>query len=503
MKRVLKTVLVMALMLTCIGTVYGFSNYLTSFNATYGTAGTALDTCTTCHNPDYTRNPYGSAYGGGHNFQAIESTDSDSDSFTNIDEINARTFPGDAASHPVVTPPSPITPPPATPPPATPPPSTPPPSTPPPSAPPPSAGMPLPAGQSMYPYGAAEAASVGMNPGQVTPMGLGAVAHGGNTMDLNVSIGNMAGPSDVYLGVSVPGDPDNMFILRSDYTIQPMSAGLVPWKPNTTGPINETLLSGMPVDGLTPGTYTFYLLLTPANDLGSFYLWLTAVTVAGNDGTILYAQNCAGCHGALATSSKIGRTASQIQGAINASNNLYSMGHLSSLTPSQVQAIADVLAQQAPPPPPPTTNGTTLYAQNCAGCHGALSRSTKAGATAMSIRRAISANVGGMGSLKNLTSMQIQAIATVLGRQTPPPPPTTTDGPTLYAQNCASCHGTLASSTKKNRTATQIQNAINAGTGGMGSTALRALTTTQVAAIATALVSATPPPPPPTDGPTL
>lgn len=69
-------------------------------------------------------------------------------------------------------------------------------------------------------------------------------------------------------------------------------------------------------------------------------------------------------------------------------------------------------------------------------------------------------------------------------------PPTTTDGPTLYAQYCASCHGQLSASTKKNRTASQIQEAISTNVGGMG--ALSQLTAGQITAIAGALVFSTP-----------
>jgi mono/diheme cytochrome c family protein len=73
----------------------------------------------------------------------------------------------------------------------------------------------------------------------------------------------------------------------------------------------------------------------------------------------------------------------------------------------------------------------------------------------------------------------------------------TIDGAALYGTNCASCHGLLASSTKKGKNAGQIQGAIDADTGGMGS--LKSLTPDQVAAIATALASETPPlPTPPT-----
>lgn len=63
---------------------------------------------------------------------------------------------------------------------------------------------------------------------------------------------------------------------------------------------------------------------------------------SGPDGAALYTTYCAGCHGALASSTKIGRTAAQIQSAID---TVSAMQSLSSLTSSQVQAIATALAQ--------------------------------------------------------------------------------------------------------------------------------------------------------------
>jgi hypothetical protein len=83
---------------------HAYSSYLSSFDSTYGTSGTVLDTCGLCHIDPAgggTRNSYGNAYSAnGHNFKTIEPLDSDGDGFTNITEINARTFPGDATSHP-------------------------------------------------------------------------------------------------------------------------------------------------------------------------------------------------------------------------------------------------------------------------------------------------------------------------------------------------------------------------------------------------------------------
>lgn len=78
-------------------------NFLTSFNQHYETAGTRLDSCTTCHNGEAI-NPYGRAYlGSGKNFTSIENLDSDKDGFTNLVEINTLNFPGNPNDHPQTT----------------------------------------------------------------------------------------------------------------------------------------------------------------------------------------------------------------------------------------------------------------------------------------------------------------------------------------------------------------------------------------------------------------
>ncbi|MBU0676467.1 MAG: CxxxxCH/CxxCH domain-containing protein [Proteobacteria bacterium] len=204
------------------------------------------------------------------------------------------------------------------------------------------------------------------------------------------------------------------------------------------------------------------------------------------DGPSLYSLNCAGCHGSLDISAKAGRTAAQIQSAIN--SNIGGMGFLTSLTAAEVQAIAAALP--APPPPPAVIDGPSLYSLNCAGCHGALDISAKAGRTAAQIQSAINSNIGGMGFLTSLTAAEVQAIAAAL--PAPPPPPAGIDGPTLYSTNCSGCHGALATSTKAGRNAVQIQSAITNNTGGMGF--LVTLTAAEVQAIADALPTASPGP---------
>ena len=80
------------------------STYLTNAEKQYpNIVGSKLDNCTLCHTSAPTRNPYGAAFGSAsHSFTAIESLDSDGDGFTNIAEIKALTYPGNATDHPVV-----------------------------------------------------------------------------------------------------------------------------------------------------------------------------------------------------------------------------------------------------------------------------------------------------------------------------------------------------------------------------------------------------------------
>lgn len=79
--------------------------YSSQFNAKYKTRGTKLEGCTTCHtSPSPSKeniNPYATDFAAAnHDFGAIETKDSDGDGATNIDEINAKTFPGDPSDKP-------------------------------------------------------------------------------------------------------------------------------------------------------------------------------------------------------------------------------------------------------------------------------------------------------------------------------------------------------------------------------------------------------------------
>jgi fibronectin type 3 domain-containing protein len=95
-----------------------------------------------------------------------------------------------------------------------------------------------------------------------------------------------------------------------------------------------------PLDAAT----TYFYIITAVNGAGEGPASSqVSATTSAIDGVALYNANCSNvsCHGPLATSSVRGRSAAQIQAAINA--NLGGMSFLSFLTPEQIQAIANVL----------------------------------------------------------------------------------------------------------------------------------------------------------------
>jgi hypothetical protein len=110
-KRVGILLLVMALTAGFSTMAFASPGYVSQFQTKYGT-GITIDNCSLCH-------PGGNGSGSNlnqfardfasnsHTFNAtLEARDSDGDTFTNIAEITARTYPGDAASKPATPPPS-------------------------------------------------------------------------------------------------------------------------------------------------------------------------------------------------------------------------------------------------------------------------------------------------------------------------------------------------------------------------------------------------------------
>lgn len=197
------------------------------------------------------------------------------------------------------------------------------------------------------------------------------------------------------------------------------------------------------------------------------------------DGSALYAESCAFCHGSLAATDIPGRSAEAIQSAID--QNLGGMQSLSSLTTEQLQAIASAL----PIPDQPSQDGAALYNDNCLACHGSLANTDISATTAGAIQSAIDSNLGGMGFLASLSTVQLQAIASVLPGQSTVDPTLPPDGTALYGSECQGCHGLLAETNVAGASATAIQSAIDSNLGNMGF--LTTLTAEEIQAIADAL----------------
>jgi hypothetical protein len=143
--------------------------------------------------------------------------------------------------------------------------------------------MPLPAGQETFTYDTVETPVRSDDPASAMPVGVSQSGAGGDTLDIQVSIGKFEGPVNVYFTLYAPAEnssfaPLDVYSLQPDNTIKPLDMGqsgtaeVDPWKTNVTE-ANETVLSSM--DGLPAGQYLVVLTVTSANNENVYYEWMT------------------------------------------------------------------------------------------------------------------------------------------------------------------------------------------------------------------------------------
>jgi len=330
---------VLAVFVFGVTTAQALPSYVTSFNATYPSAATsALSSCVLCHiNPagGGTRNGYGNAFlASGHNFKTIETQDSDGDGYTNIAEINAKTFPGNAASHPATPTPTPAPTPTPTPAPTpTPTPAPKPTPAPAPQAcnytysawgacqsnkmqtrtvtsitpaactgkpltsqactsanvpritPSPTGIMPLPGAKMTFTYEAVASPVVSGDPSKAMPIGVGPVANGGNTLEVFVKVGSFAGTVNVSLSQYIPSySSATVYSMDSEHGMRPSSGNIDVWKADVTG-MNQHVFGPIPVSKLKKGLYTLTLTVKPSGssdneeDESGYYRWTTHFTI--------------------------------------------------------------------------------------------------------------------------------------------------------------------------------------------------------------------------------
>jgi mono/diheme cytochrome c family protein len=121
--------------------------------------------------------------------------------------------------------------------------------------------------------------------------------------------------------------------------------------------------AGITANPASMGSFATTLTVQNLTDIAAALAALPAPVL---DGPGLYAANCQGCHGPLATSTKGGATAAKIQASIT-TNRAGVMGaaNLTALTSNQVNLIATALAPIAPP--------------SCGSCHAVVLASLTSG----------------------------------------------------------------------------------------------------------------------------
>jgi subtilisin family serine protease len=134
--------------------------------------------------------------------------------------------------------------------------------------------VPAPADVSATSY--APTASPVLNVSQLMPLGVGAVAGSGDSVDIQVGFYKFSDTVDIYLGIYAPAiDPSNVYLVLPGTRFQPLSGGFVPWKSGISGPVGESLFGELPATFFPPGLYTLYVVVTPVQRIDRYTIWST------------------------------------------------------------------------------------------------------------------------------------------------------------------------------------------------------------------------------------
>ncbi len=187
----------------------------------------------------------------------------------------------------------------------------------PPVTPPPTNGtMPAPTSKKVFSYSAIDQPVVSSDPAKAEPIGVGPVAGGGDTIDVNVQVGPFAGPVNVSLVIYAPTlESDELYFMSSNNGLKKLSAAvnedqqsnisgqrsddsgehdsggssqpssqfdrLTTWRNNVTG-VNENIFTA-PVSDLPSGVYTLVLVVKSGDN--HYYRWVTHVTIPQSSGS--------------------------------------------------------------------------------------------------------------------------------------------------------------------------------------------------------------------------
>lgn len=149
--------------------------------------------------------------------------------------------------------------------------------------------LPLPEAARTFSYDAVQLPVGDTDPASALPVGFGEIAAGGSTLTVRIKLENIAGPADIFGAYIASSSPSTVNILNPDgrsfspFALQQIvdaitsgtpPPGAVPWMSGASGTIEAELIS-LSAGSLPSGTYTAYLLLSPAGSLSTYYLWTT------------------------------------------------------------------------------------------------------------------------------------------------------------------------------------------------------------------------------------
>lgn len=132
--------------------------------------------------------------------------------------------------------------------------------------------FPLPESREMFLYSAAAYPLEDRALSTTKPVGIGTVAEGGDSFNLQVSIGTFARPVDMYLTLLSPDDKQGSVLsLRPDNTFETFSGSMRPWRKRVTA-AGEFIMD-VPVSSLASGPYVLMFAVMPADNSDRYYLW--------------------------------------------------------------------------------------------------------------------------------------------------------------------------------------------------------------------------------------
>ncbi|MDF1597716.1 MAG: c-type cytochrome [Acidimicrobiia bacterium] len=362
--------------------------FLPAFEDTYPAAiGSRIDSCVLCHNivgDEYKLNDYAKQWKEDENFTAINNLDADDDGYTNIVEINAHTFPGNAADNPSTVTTTTTVP------------------------------------------GATTTTAAPGSGGAIYQANCASChgGNGGNLLGRSLTLSRIT--SVVTSGTSgMPGFSGSLssgeiqtvsqwlFDLNSAPTTTTTTAPGTPPPPPPNGSalfatscagchgsgggdlagttLSRTQLVNTITNGTTGGMppYSSTYNATQIGAIADYILSLTppatttTTTLPGTpppsppSGATVYTNNCAACHGANG-GNLVGRTITSSQIATAVNNGTTGMpGFSTKLSKAEIDAVISYVAGKtsstttttAPGSPPPS--GSSVFSTNCAACHGA------------------------------------------------------------------------------------------------------------------------------------